>query len=131
VLVGEPLGRCALAVQVLLRIGSASRAGHVALQKPWFLSVSFEGFSSIAPFAYFRSWYDASCAPPPAGYTYTLRSLRSGFASGAISIGVQSGRVNYVGGWVPGSPTMDRFYVDYTFVAYGYARWFFGHLLVA
>ena len=26
---------------------------------------------------------------------------------------------------------MDRFYVDYTFVAYGCARWFFGHLLAA
>jgi len=98
---------------------------------PWFFSISSEGFSSIAPLAYFRNWYAENCPQPPAGCVYTLRSLRSGFASGAISIGVQSGRVNYVGGWVPGSPTMDRFYVDYTFVAYGYARWFFGHLLVA
>ena len=54
--------------------------------------------------AYFRNWYAENCPQPPAGCVYTLRSLRSGFAFGAISIGVQSGRVNYVGGWVPGSP---------------------------
>ena len=72
---------------------------------------------------------NASVIAPP-GCNFNLRSCRSDLASAAISLNAAAGRVNYVGGWIQGIPTMERHYVDYTFVADAYSRWFFGHLVV-
>ena len=97
-----------------------------------FFSLSADSSSSsIASLARFKAVLARLGVIPPEGCEYVLRSLRSGFASACMSLDVPPARICFVGGWVPGSRTMVRYYVEYgaSFPVNGAAaKALFGHL---
>ena len=118
-LAAGPLGQCAMTAQALRRLDSASsvlrEVRGVALNfylSLLFFSVGYSS-SSIAPLARFR---------PRAGGSRRRACLSSCTRRELVFL---------FGGWVPGSRTMVRYYVEYgvSFPLNGAdARWLFGHL---
>lgn len=66
---------------------------------------------------------------PPDGETWTPRSLRSGGASAAEALGVTRSKIEYLGGWAPGSTALAKHYIDPTYVVDGAMHACFGYLL--
>ena len=64
---------------------------------------------------------------PPAGYSWTSHSLRSGAASAARAIGISLEVIRYFGHWARNSDTV-RDYIDPTFRPSLAASFFFGWL---
>ena len=67
---------------------------------------------------------------PPAGYTWTSHSSRSGASSAAFSVGVDIIRICYCGGWAQGSQAVFS-YIDPSWAPSDDARYFFGHMAVS
>lgn len=80
-----------------------------------------------------ESWVDAELAElgvrAPPGFAYRGHSIRSGAASAGSAIEVRRFILCWVGGWAPGSSTLERHYLDPSITPTPAAYAFFGWLL--
>ena len=135
---GDQVGRLPVTLPVRFRsLGKAllryqaERAQRFPEASTFFSLSAVSSSSSVASIAQFKVLLARLGVLPPPGCAYVLRSLRSGFASACMSLDVSPERICFIGGWVPGSRTMVRYYVEYgaSFPVNGAAaRWLFGHL---
>jgi len=76
------------------------------------------------------AWVDAALShldvQAPLGAKYTPRCTRKGGASAGVAVGMESGAINFLGDWAPGSNVPERHYIDRSVLPCADARFFFG-----
>ncbi|XRB19725.1 hypothetical protein RI054_22g95720 [Pseudoscourfieldia marina] len=105
--------------------------GAAGSRQPYLFELDPADTSSSAMTAWLDDMLNVVGIRPPAGVKYLPGSLRSGMASACNALGVNMSRIEYIGGWAPGSTALIQHYIDPTVQADAAAAVFFGHLLPA
>ncbi len=105
--------------------------GTAGSRQPYLFELDPADTSSSAMTAWLDDMLNVVGILPPAGVKYLPGSLRSGMASACNALGVNMSRIEYIGGWAPGSTALIQHYIDPTVQADAAAAVFFGHLLPA
>ena len=105
--------------------------GAAGSRQPYLFELDPADTSSSAMTAWLDDMLNIVGILPPAGVKYLPGSLRSGMASACNALGVNMSRIEYIGGWAPGSTALIQHYIDPTVQADAAAAVFFGHLLPA
>ena len=94
----------------------------------YYFQLSAHDCSASAVSAHFSAATEFIHLKPRAGHVYTCKSARRGFVSNGMAVEIPRHRLEYVGGWVPDSSAMVRFYCDHTIEPSHEALFFWGHL---
>lgn len=74
------------------------------------------------------AWFDMARSGALILNVYTMYSLRRGGASSALAAGAARDKIEFLGGWGPGSSALRRHYLDLSFPNDRWAQLFFGWL---
>ncbi|XRB20351.1 hypothetical protein RI054_24g101980 [Pseudoscourfieldia marina] len=102
--------------------------GAAESRQPYLFELDPADTSSSAMTAWLDDMLNVVGILPPAGVKYLPGSLRSGMASACNALGVNMSRIEYIGGWAPGSTALIR--TTSTLLFKPIFLLFFGHLLL-
>ena len=119
------------ALDVFSSLARRARSRAASSRLPYFFELDDVDSASTALSTWLANILRVCDIQPPAGIVYQPGSLRSGMASACTAIGIPRPRIEFLGGWVPGSSALTTHYIDPTMVADASAYAVFGHLVPA
>ena len=119
------------ALDVFSSLARRARSRAASSRLPYFFELDDVDTASTALSTWLANVLRVCDIQPPAGVVYQPGSLRSGMASACTAIGIPRPRIEFLGGWVPGSSALTTHYIDPTMIADASAYAVFGHLVPA
>jgi integrase len=81
--------------------------------------------------AWFKGVLAAVRVVAPPGFKYSVHSLRKAAASGMARLGIISRTIAVIGGWIPGSSSLEADYIDPTYPSHPILVEFFGQYVAS